>query len=167
MDVLLTDLEPILSEAWLVALDEFFSADIFLEDVCDSLLEDTDPWRDELVDTFLDSVAEDDILIEVVSEADLVSLEELSFKNSLAELNDLGGEEDLELALEDFRDDEVDAFEVFLIEVVELFRVEVADDCPSLIIPRLIASSSAISFPVSGSVKIPVFSSIRPLRRAS
>jgi hypothetical protein len=120
-----------------------------------------------LVDTFLDSVAEEDILMEVVREADLASLEELSFKNSLAEFKDFGGEEDLELALEDFLEDAVDVFEVFLIEVVELFLVEVADDWPSLIIPRLIASSSSISFPVSGSVKMPVFSSIRPLRRAS
>ena len=99
-------------------------------------------------------------------EADLVSLEELSFKNSLAELSDLGGELDLELAFEDFLEEAEEVLEVFLMDVVELFRVEVAEVWPSLIIPRLIALSSAISLPVSGSVKIPVFSSIRPLRRA-
>jgi hypothetical protein len=33
VDVLLTGLEPILSEAWLPALDEFFSADTLLEEV--------------------------------------------------------------------------------------------------------------------------------------
>ena len=101
MDVLLTGFEPILSETWLVGLDEFFSAIEFLQEVCDSLLEDTDPLREEFVEEFLACVVEDDILIEVVREADLVSLEELSFENSLAELSDLGGELDLELAFED------------------------------------------------------------------
>ena len=114
MDVLLTGFEPILSELWLAALDEPFSADTLLVEVWDSLLDEIDPCLDELEDTFLDSVEEDDILIEVVREADLVSLAELSFRNSLAELKDLGGEEDLELALEDFLDDAVDVFCVMM-----------------------------------------------------
>ena len=50
---------------------------------------------------------------------------ELSFKKSLAEFKLFGGEEDLELAVEDFLEESVEAF---LMEVVELFLVEVADD---------------------------------------
>jgi hypothetical protein len=106
-------------------------------------------------------------LIEVVREDDLLSREELSFKNSLAEDNDFGGEVDRELALDDFLEDAVDVFDDFLTEADELFRVDSFEVCPIFIIPRLIASSSAISLPVSGSVKMPVFSSIKPLRRAS
>ena len=74
MDVLLTCFEPVFSETWFVSLDKFFSSIAFLQEVCDSLLEDTDPLRVRVV--------EDDILIEVVREADRVSLEELSFENS-------------------------------------------------------------------------------------
>ena len=118
MDVLLTCFEPILSEIWFVSLDKFSSSIAFLPEVCDSLLEDTDPLRARVV--------EDDILIEVVREADLVSLEELSFENSLAELSDLGGELDLELAFEDCLEEAEELLEVFLMDVVELFQVEVA-----------------------------------------
>ena len=50
---------------------------------------------------------------------------ELSFKKSLAEFKLFGGEEDLELAVDDFLEESVEAF---LMEVVELFLVEVADD---------------------------------------
>ena len=113
----------------------------------------------------MDSDCVDDILIEVVNEDDRESLEELSFMNSFAAPKDFGGEDDLELAFEDFLDEAVEVFEALRTDVVELFLVEDAD--PSLIIPKLIASSSAISLLVSGSVKIPLFSSMRPLRSAS
>ena len=126
VDVLLTGFEPILSETWLVGLDEFFSAIEFLQEVCDSLLEDTDPLREEFVEEFLAWVVEDDILVEVGREAYLMSLEELSSENSLAELSDLGGELDLELAFEDFLEEAEELLEVFLMDVVELFQVEVA-----------------------------------------
>ena len=113
----------------------------------------------------MDSDCVDDILIEVVNEDDRESLEELSFINSFAAPKDFGGEDDLELAFEDFLDEAVEVFETLRTDVVELFLVEDVD--PSLIIPKLIASSSAISLLVSGSVNIPLFSSMRPLRSAS
>ena len=80
------------------------------------------------MDEVLSLREEEDIFIEVVKEVDLESLEELSFKNSLAEFKLFGGEEDLELAVDDFLEESVEAFETFLMEVVELFLVEVADD---------------------------------------
>ena len=113
----------------------------------------------------MDSDCVDDILIEVVNEDDLESLEELSFMNSFAAPKDFGGEDDLELAFDDFLDEAVDVFEVLRTDVAELFLVEEAE--PSLIMPKLIASSKAISLLVSGSVKTPLFSSMRPLRSAS
>ena len=71
---------------------------------------------------------EDDIFIEVESEVALESRVELSFRNSLVEFTLFGGEEDLELAADDFLEDSVEPVETFLMEVVELFLVEVADD---------------------------------------
>ena len=116
--------------------------------------EDTELLREEFAETFLASVEEEDILIDVDKEADLVSRAELSFKNSLADDKLLGGEEDLELAEEDFLEEApVELLEVFLTEVVELFLVDVEeDDWPSLTRPRLMASSRAHSCLVSGSV---------------
>ena len=69
-----------------------------------------------------------DIFIEVVRDVALESLEELSFKKSLAELRFFGGEEALELAADDFLEEPCDEVEAFLMEVVELFLVEVAED---------------------------------------
>ena len=103
----------------------------------------------------LASVEAEDILMEVERDADLSSREELSFRNSLAEDRLLGGEEDLELAEEDFLDEApVELLDVFLMDVTELFLVEEVDeeDWPILTRPRLIASSRAISLPHSGSV---------------
>ena len=95
-----------------------------------------------------DDLVSVDIFIEVRDVA-FESLEELSFKNSLAEFRFFGGEDDLELAVEDFLDESCDAVEALRMEVVELFLVEVAEDWrPNLIKPRLIASSRAISLPV-------------------
>lgn len=120
------------------------------------------------MDVLFESDLLDPILIEVESEVDLVSLEELSFKNSFAELSDFGGDDDLELAVDDFLEDAVDVFDTFLMDdAVELFLVELTELCPTLTNPKLIASSRPISLPHSGSVKMPVFSSISPLRRAS
>ena len=69
-----------------------------------------------------------DIFIEVVRELAFESLEELSFKNSLAELKFFVGEEALELAVDDFLEESCDAVEALRMEVVELFLVEVAED---------------------------------------
>ena len=87
-------------------------------------------FLDELDEMFLASDdAEEDILIEVDNEADLFSREELSFKNSLAEAKLLGGEDDLELAEDDFLDDPpVELLDDFLTEDTELFLVDEADD---------------------------------------
>lgn len=109
-----------------------------------------------------------------MSEVERFSLDELSFKNSFAELKDLGGEIDLEDAVDDFLEVAEDT-EAFLDEAVEDFLSAVEDfllsglvcPTPSFIIPRLMASSKAISFPVSGSVNTPVDSSMRPLFSAS
>ena len=80
--------------------------------------------REELEEMFLASVEDEDILMEVDREADLFSRDELSFRNSLAEDRLLGGEDDLELAEDDFLDDApVELLDVFLIDVVELFLV--------------------------------------------
>jgi hypothetical protein len=75
-----------------------------------------------------DDLVSEDIFIEVVRDVVLESREELSFRNSLAELKFFGGEEDLELAVDDFLDESCDAVEALRIEVVELFLVEVAED---------------------------------------
>ena len=75
-----------------------------------------------------DDLVSVDIFMEVVRDVVLESLEELSFRNSLAELKFFGGEEDLELAVDDFLDESCDAVEALRIEVVELFLVEVAED---------------------------------------
>ena len=69
-----------------------------------------------------------DIFIEVVRDVVFESLEELSFKNSLAELKFFEGEEALELAVDDFLEESCDAVEALRMEVVELFLVEVAED---------------------------------------
>ena len=132
------------------------------------LVEETELFREEFADMFLDSDAEDDILIDVDNEADLDSLAELSLRNSFADVKLLGGEDDLELAEDDFLDEPpVELLEVFRTEETELFLVDDVEDCPILTKPRLMASSRAISLLVSGSVKMPVVSSIRPLLRAS
>jgi len=77
------------------------------------------------------------------------SLLELSFKKALAESKDFGGEVDLEEAFDDFLLDATEDVDAFLEDAIEDFLTGV---CPILTMPRLIASSRAISFPVSGSV---------------
>ena len=149
--------------------------DPLIPDVFDDALEllaEKELLREEFADIFLASDVDEedeDNLIEVDKEADLVSLAELSLRNSFAEDKLLGGEEDLELAEEDFLEEApVELLEVFLNDVVELFLVDDdEEDWPSITRPRLMASSRAISLLDSGSVKIPVFSSIRPRLSAS
>ena len=101
-------------------------------DFCGELLdlvEETELLRDEAADMFLDSEADVDNLMEVDNDEDLDSLAELSLRNSLAEVKFLGGDDDLELAEEDFLEDvPVELFEVFLIDVVELFLVDEDED---------------------------------------
>ena len=93
------------------------------------LVEETELFREEFADMFLDSDAEDDILIEVDNEADLDSLAELSLRNSFADVKLLGGEDDLELAEDDFLDEPpVELFEVFRTEETELFLVDDVED---------------------------------------
>ncbi len=117
-------------------------------------------------DTFLvDSV--EVILKDVVSDEDLAaSRAALSLRNSLAEAKDLGGEDDdLEDESEDFLLEFTDETEFFL-EPVETEDFLIGA-WPNLTRPKLIASSKAISLPVSASVKRPVTSSMRPHLSAS
>ena len=82
-----------------------------------------------------------------------------------------GEDEERDEASEDFRLEATEDTEFFLEAVVVV--VVAAEDfltacCwPSLIMPKLMASSRAISLPDSGSVKRPVASSMRPRRKAS
>lgn len=145
-------------------------------------LDREDVWEE---DRFREDCWDVDIFSEVLSEVDRFSRAELSLRNSLAELSDLGGEIDLEDVVDDFLE-AMDDTEAFLDDVVEDFLSAVVDalrsidddvaevllpgavwPTPSLIIPRLMASSRAISLPVSGSVNTPVASLIRPLLSAS
>lgn len=85
-------------------------------------------WLSLLEEEVEDDLVSVDIFIEVVRDVAFESLVELSFRNSLAELRFFGGEEDLELAADDFLDESCDAVEALRMEVVELFLVEVAED---------------------------------------
>ena len=92
-------------------------------------MEDTELLRDEFTEMFLASVEDEDILMEVDREADLSSREELAVGNSVAADRLLGGEDDLELAAEDFLDEApVELLGVFLMDVTELFLVEEVDE---------------------------------------
>ena len=92
----------------------------------ETLLEEE--WLSLLEEEVEDDLVSEDIFIEVVRDVAFESLVELSFRNSLAELRFFGGEEDLELAVDDFLDESCDAVEALRMEVVELFLVEVAED---------------------------------------
>ena len=106
----------------------------FCGDILD-LVEETELLRDDAADKFLDS--EVDNLIDVDNDEDLDSLAEFSFRNSLAAERFLGGEEDLELAEEDFLEDvPVELFDDFLRDAAELFLVDEVDDWPILTKPR-------------------------------
>ena len=110
------------AEGWLPGRDLFFSGDPTLDEVVELMAE---LFLVDLVELELEYTF---IFIEVKREV-RDSLFELSLRNSLAELNDLGGEADLEDAAEDFLLEATDEVEAFLEDDVEDFLTGV---CPIL-----------------------------------